>query len=212
MTARPSTLVIRSELEGKLPKSKTIGIPFIVISRSPYGTEREIGRNWNFAVRELEPLEYNWPLDQFVSGTYHLEVYGPNGFYREFRGSSNPDLNQPGVSFLSTAFKLTPKIENNKPLIRILCKSATTNPEKAETTSPLDSHQAFMIHQLSYNIPTSPTNIQPGQIMEILLERSFGWYDIEIVKENDPSFYQRYAGHVETGKTSQTDPLMGGVT
>ncbi|MEO5685030.1 MAG: phospholipase domain-containing protein [Chitinophagaceae bacterium] len=43
------------------------------------------------------------------------------------------------------------------------------------------------------------------------LLKSFGWYDFTVRIKGNPSFQKRYAGHVETGKESFTDPLMGGV-
>ena len=33
-----------------------------------------------------------WQLANFVNGEYHLRVYGPNGFYREFTGNKNEPL------------------------------------------------------------------------------------------------------------------------
>jgi phospholipase C len=38
---------------------------------------------------------------------------------------------------------------------------------------------------------------------------SFGWYDLKITVEGDVSFEQHIAGHVETGRDSMTDPLIG---
>lgn len=225
VTGRNSSLVIRFELGGKLSKTKTIGIPFIVISRAPYGAAQETGRTWNFAVREQEPLEYTWSLDQFVSGRYHLEVHGPNGFYREFKGSSTTKQNQSEKSFdaaagpLSAVIELDAKIDQGTESVLLRCrsgasnsgKSGASNPGRAGVTNPNDSNHAFTVRQLSYqsNPPVHP--LRGGQEMVIDLKSSFGWYDIEIVNESDPAFYQRYAGHIETGKTSQTDPLMGGV-
>ena len=80
-------VTLRFELEGNLPKNKVVGVPFQVISRRSYGENEESGRVWNFAVRQKEVLEYHWPLDQFAGGPSHLEVHGPNGFYREFQGN-----------------------------------------------------------------------------------------------------------------------------
>ncbi|HXE04371.1 MAG TPA: hypothetical protein VN579_00185, partial [Bryobacteraceae bacterium] len=45
------------------------------------------------------------------------------------------------------------------------------------------------------------------------LKRSFGWYDftVNIDGAETDSFMRRYAGHVETGRASFSDPLMGRV-
>ena len=41
-------------------------------------------------------------------------------------------------------------------------------------------------------------------------ECSFGWYDLTLEVESDPTFRQRLAGHVETGQDSVSDPALGG--
>src|SRR5690606_6726066 len=49
-------------------------------------------RTWAFAVRPGDELEYRWPLQSFENGQYHLRVYGPNGFFREFAGTSGAGM------------------------------------------------------------------------------------------------------------------------
>ena len=41
------------------------------------------------------------------------------------------------------------------------------------------------------------------------LSKSFGWYDFSIKVKSNQVFEKRYAGHVETGKPSISDPIMG---
>src|SRR5690606_396831 len=41
------------------------------------------------------------------------------------------------------------------------------------------------------------------------LKSSFGWYDFSIKVKGSNLFEKRYAGHVETGKESVSDPYMG---
>jgi phospholipase C len=41
------------------------------------------------------------------------------------------------------------------------------------------------------------------------LARSFGWHDLRIQVEGAPNFEQRFAGRIETGKESFSDPCMG---
>ena len=43
------------------------------------------------------------------------------------------------------------------------------------------------------------------------LGKSFGWYDVSIGVQGAATFEKRYAGHVETGKASFTDPAMGNI-
>jgi phospholipase C len=41
------------------------------------------------------------------------------------------------------------------------------------------------------------------------LKPSYGWYDFSIAVKGNPYFSRRFAGRVETGKETFTDPFMG---
>lgn len=43
------------------------------------------------------------------------------------------------------------------------------------------------------------------------LKKSFGWYDFSVFVKGSVNFERRYAGHVESGKASYSDPFMAGV-
>jgi phospholipase C len=43
------------------------------------------------------------------------------------------------------------------------------------------------------------------------LSDSFHWYDVAVKVRGNSLFGKRYAGRVETGRHSKTDPLMGRV-
>jgi phospholipase C len=43
------------------------------------------------------------------------------------------------------------------------------------------------------------------------LKRFFGWYDLVITVEDDSNFEYRFAGHLETGEDSVSDPAMAGL-
>ena len=36
-----------------------------------------------------------------------------------------------------------------------------------------------------------------------------GWYDFFVTNDDSPSFSRQLAGHVETGRDSVTDPMIG---
>jgi phospholipase C len=42
------------------------------------------------------------------------------------------------------------------------------------------------------------------------LRPSAHWYDVDITWRENPDFGRRFAGHVETGQASLSDPLIGG--
>jgi phospholipase C len=68
------------------------------------------------------------------------------------------------------------------------------------------------IHDNFYKTGTVTRTISPGHETSIVrhLKQSHGWYDFT-VKSADSEPEARFAGRVETGKTSFTDPFMGGV-
>jgi phospholipase C len=37
-----------------------------------------------------------------------------------------------------------------------------------------------------------------------------GWYDFSVFIQGNDRFERRYAGHIETGRPSISDPFMGG--
>jgi phospholipase C len=38
-----------------------------------------------------------------------------------------------------------------------------------------------------------------------------GWYDVVVTVAEDAGFEYRFAGHIETGRDSMSDPAMGGL-
>ena len=74
------------------------------------------------------------------------------------------------------------------------------------------AHTALITHH-AYGFANQTKTIQPGLASEIALDlsRSYGWYDFSVRLEGFNRFERRYAGHVETGVPSFSDPHMGGV-
>jgi phospholipase C len=54
--------------------------------------------------------------------------------------------------------------------------------------------------------------LRPGQStrQQWRLNDSFGWYDLSVVTDTDPSFFRRLAGHLENGHDSVSDPAFSG--
>ena len=70
----------------KLFKEKSAGSPFIIYARNYLQkdfTEKK------YAVTAGNSLHDSWLLSDFENNNYHLQVYGPNGFFREFKGNTN---------------------------------------------------------------------------------------------------------------------------
>jgi phospholipase C len=63
----------------------------------------------------------------------------------------------------------------------------------------------------SYKTGTITKTVLPGHEASVVLQlgKTHGWYDFS-VKANGSEIEARFAGRVETSRTSISDPLMGG--
>lgn len=179
---------------------KAAGAPFTVYAPVKYkdaSAGAEICRNWSFAVIAGDTLSYNWPVDSFENGKYHLRVNGPNGYYREFMGSRN----HPGLN-VSVAYERTGG--NGKLTGNVVLKIVNMNASK---------DYAVVIKDLGYRKNDVQKKIAAGSTQEVVLDlkQSHGWYDFSLTVDGIADFEQRYAGRVETGAASFTDPVMGGI-
>lgn len=180
-----TNLAVRFEAVGGMSKTKPVGVPFRVHAMVPYASDALPGRTWNFAVREGEPLGYRWPLVEFGAGVYHLQVHGPNGLFWEFKGTAD----DPDVVVAVQGDADTGKVQ-------VRCTSG----------SKLELH----VRDVSYTGATHSISTT-GEPLWLDVGASGGWYDVVVEVVGHPSFGRRFAGHVETGKPSITDPLMGRV-
>jgi phospholipase C len=171
------------------------GAPFNVYTPGKYGNEP--GKTWAYAVKAGDRLEDRFPVDQFGEARYDLGIHGPNGFFRRFRGDrDDPPLRincgyeQHG--FFSRSFTgsllLTLHNDGDKPLQVSLSGRAYQTPSRY---IDLAAHGKKAV------------------IMD--LSKQENWYDIILAVTGYGSFSRQYAGHVETGRESTTDPYMGGI-
>jgi phospholipase C len=70
----------------------------------------------------------------------------------------------------------------------------------------------FTIKPLGYRNEAPKTVRVKGSDEETLhwaIEDSGFWYDFAVTCDADPAYYRRFAGRVETGRHSVSDPAMG---
>jgi phospholipase C len=69
------------------------------------------------------------------------------------------------------------------------------------------------IRDLSYGNGPVRRALAAGESAVCVIDarRSFGWYDLEVRVDGYAKFSKRYAGRVETGAWSYSDPAMGRV-
>jgi phospholipase C len=128
-----------------------------------------------------------------VVSSYHLSVYGPNGFVRYFNGSI-------GSGAAALDVRSSYDTEDNRGSIE--WKITNLGANDAEV-SVLDAYTGEVSARL----------LEPHETFEdeLSLHRFHGWYDLIVRVDGDATFEYRLAGHVETGKDSVSDPALGGL-
>lgn len=184
-----------TDLGGK----RALGVPFNVYAPGKYLTEDrstfEAVRTWAYTVKAGDSLTDSWPVQSFEDEIYHLRVYGPNGFYREFMGNEH------------------------EPLIEIACgyerKGKTFTGNIALQLNNRDAANVYTVEIIdnAYKSGNHKKVLAGGAKSSLVLDlsKSFGWYDFSVRISGNRVFERRYAGHVETGKNSFSDPAMGRV-
>lgn len=174
------------------------GIPYVVYSpgehKKVHSNDFEAVRTWNFAVAPGDKLVHSFPLSEFKDPGYHLRVYGPNGFYREYKG------------------------DNQDPALEIACDYEQEDRIPSRLTGNLmikfdnktGKNQKIQITDQAYGKAPVELIVEPGKQSTVLdLSNSHNWYDLKVTMDGYSAFAQHFAGRVETGKDGKTDPQMG---
>ena len=171
--------------------TKAAGAPFTVYALGE--VKKDTAKPRSYAVAAGDALSDTWDLQSFENNNYHLRVYGPNGFFREFRGNAQDPL----VSIVCTS-------ERNK-------KQQLTGNVLFEIINNSTSSCTIEIDDKGYQNGRQTKVVKPAAKTTLVIElaKSFGWYDLSVKVKDAPLFEKRYAGRVETGKAGFTDPLMG---
>jgi phospholipase C len=146
------------------------------------------GGPWTYTVGAQAALSETWELKG--KPAYGLSVYGPNGFFRSFKGS----LNGPHKADLAvnTVYEcdggaLTLELRN-----------------RGGKTISVQVHDHYSQRRVSRTLQAGE-----GWTHSWSLDRSYNWYDLTVSTDADSSFERRVAGHLETGSDSMTDPALG---
>lgn len=185
---------IRMRAGNNLFGRKSAGAAFKVYAQNEY--EGEKGKNRDYALSADAELEDSWSLSKFRDNNYDLALYGPNGFYRHFKGSQeNPKVT------IRCAYRITTGSQSGKKEASLLLTFANMGGEKYE----------FVLKDNSYGKKLRHISLGKGKVdtMEIALSDSGGWYDVSILCVNNEVFEERFAGRIETGTDGVTDPFMG---
>jgi len=191
-----SKLYIKLSSERKFgSKMVPVGAPFLMYTRNLY--EGVPGKTWSYAVGAGKKLEDQIDLNKFANGNYDVNISGPNGFYRHFKGNKN----DPNV-IVKLGYGLEGLLQNRiNGNVSILLDNKLSNPVKVKIVDRYQENRSTITEVAGKGI----------EVLKINLQKSNGWYDLLVTVEGFEQFQKHYAGHVETGEDSITDPLMGGL-
>jgi phospholipase C len=187
LTTDRRSFQIRFRAGTELFGARSAGAPFVVYAND--GTNPRA-----YALVAGDALEDTWSLDSFSRAAYALRVHGPNGFFRAFSGTTrNPPL------VIACAAERTDSTASGNVQLTV------ENPGRSACT--------FVLSDLSYKTRAKTHTVAAGARTSLVvdLSTSHGWYDLRLAVKGASGFSQRYAGHIETGKASFTDPAMGRV-
>jgi phospholipase C len=169
---------------------KAAGVPFLV-----YAIHKDDVKVRSYAVVPGDNIKDTWNIADFENGNYHLEVHGPNGFFRSLKG----DNKEVPVNILCNY----PTAGNSNTL--------TGNIEIALQNKGTAIHSIEITNNYSGSTQTREVGPDASASVKVDLGKNYGWYDVSIKVKGNNTFEKRYAGKVETGKETFTDPMMGKV-
>ena len=162
------------------------GAPFHVYTPGKFRGETKL-RTRAYAVEAGSRVTDQWALAGFDNGIYHLRVCGPNGFFREYRGS-----------------KGDPSVEIHAEYTRSGdIQLLVANRAEREATIVVENH--------GYKGADRTITIDPSHDHSIIMQlgTSYQWYDFTVSVAGADRYLRRFAGRVETGKDGFSDPVMG---
>ena len=145
-----------------------------------------------YTVEPQKQLSDTWPAPAGGPSSYDLEVHGPNGFFRSFKGS----FPQNGRSEVVNVRLFYDKDNNGVRLV-------LSNQGSQEVEVSIVNKYTGKTHTVELELGQSASKSWE-------LSSSSGWYDFVITLNGDPVFEYEIAGHLENGKDSTSDPAMGG--
>jgi len=141
---------------------------------------------WGYTVEAGKTL-----ADSFTAaagGSYDIAVHGSNGFFRHFAGGTD-----------AAAANLLVKASYDA-IGGGISLTVTNAGAGTATVTITDKYTNASSHQL----------LAPGASFrsDWTLATSYSWYDLLVTAAEDARFVAQYAGHVETGRASTSDPLL----
>lgn len=153
------------------------------------------GKVWAYTVKSGGVLKDKISIDDFDNKIYDLLITGPNGFFRQFKGDNgNPKVNI--KVYASQSGLLMRKLNGN---LNFVIENTGTEPLN------------LLIIDNKYKTDRKVIFLKPKAKKTVFftLAKTGNWYDFSIKEQGNNRFIQRYAGKIETGEVTNTDPFMG---
>ncbi|WP_433285780.1 phosphocholine-specific phospholipase C [Pseudonocardia sp. CA-142604] len=143
---------------------------------------------WTYTVSAGKQLSDDWTIAAADRGAYDFTVHGPNGFLRRLAGHTSNAGPEVSARHRSAGSEVQLVLTNS---------GARTVRLTVNDVNQTDQSAAYRIARGGRVVHTART------------ADSGGWYDLSVVSDGDGTFLRRLAGHVETGRTTMTDPAIG---
>lgn len=185
LSADKQSFVVQFAARNEIFGSKAAGSPFMVYTFNQLSPRA-------YAVKAGDTLKDTWLLEDFDQQRYHIAVHGPNGFLREFTGNSK----DPQLSIMCDYEAAKKSLTGN-----IVLKVKNESPTSITLT----------LHDHAYGSKDIVRTIgaKSDSTLIVNLSGNHNWYDFSIHTKGHEHFMTRYAGRVETGKPTLTDPAIG---
>lgn len=154
-------------------------------------SNRRIDGPWHFTLAAGRRLASEWN-STFSLGRYHLAVYGPDGFLREFAGAqpgNGAALPEVRAGHEADGRVLRLVLSNDGPAPCVLAVDVVGGTREAVRTVHLPAGGRA---QLDYDL-------SPGLL----------WYDLKVTADFDAGWLRRLAGHAGAGRPGWSDPALG---
>ncbi len=170
------------------------GAPFTMYT--PVAYKEKKGKSWAYAVSPGDSLTESLEPAHFENGIYDLAITGPNGFYRHFRGTASENIS---ITVEAEQTGLLVKKYSGKLVIKLVNYNQ----------QPVD----LLLSDKGYGSPEEYIHLPPKQTQTLIkdVQKNGNWYDISIRYPAEEHFEYRYAGKIESGAITTTDPYMGNI-
>ncbi|MER5933040.1 phospholipase C, phosphocholine-specific [Streptomyces sp. NPDC002054] len=141
---------------------------------------------WPYTVEAGKTLSDTWSTSSSTGNQINLTVWGPNGFLRTFKGPTK-----------KAGPEITARHDATTGNLLLTLKNTGT------TAVNLTITNAYGGTPQTLRVAAGSTTTHP-----VDLRTTARWYDVTVISDLDTTFLRRFAGRVETGAPSTSDPAI----